>query len=615
MNYKRIFSKIDGKEVISFDLFDTLIKRDVNHYREVFDILEKTIVLEYGNKYKGLAQKRINAEINARNRLKYEITIDEIYDCLECDIADVVKNKEKSLECALAVPNEVMRPIFEYCKRKGKRIIIVSDMYLPKEVLIEIIKKNGYEGINEIFISAESRKTKRKGLLFRYVKDSLSVQGKQILHIGDNLRSDYLMGWLNGISCVKIRRCYDNTIAVKKDSFLYPFINNRVNRYHQFGKRVGYEVYGPFLLGFVQWLKWSMKKNDITNVYFASRDGYVIKQAYDILYDDDETINSKYMLVSRRSLQVPLIDNAGNGFLDFLDVASFSQIESNLNLYARVGGQYDIKEEKYEVHQNQIEQFYAKDKTILKNIDEIFSNAYFERKALLRYIDEIQFRGKVAFVDVGWKCSSQQSLCTLCPEVEIKGFYMGVHKSVADKNIDAEGYIFSPHLMSDNFYAIMGGMSVLEAVFTSTSCSLKRYTLSDDRVVFEYNEDDKLSDNDDVFLVQEGMLDFIRDYKNSTFFDTKIELSVEDAFAPLKRIIVKPKKKELEWFGKLKMENGGKIISIFQKSNLLGYIFNIGGLIHDYRNSGWKIGFIRKYMKIMPAKKIFEMTYRIVKER
>ena len=48
-------------------------------------------------------------------------------------------------------------------------------------------------------------------------------------------------------------------------------------------------------------------KEHIDKVYFFSRDGYLMKQAFDLLYKENTDIKTYYLEVSRRSLRVPIL--------------------------------------------------------------------------------------------------------------------------------------------------------------------------------------------------------------------------------------------------------------------------------------------------------------------
>ena len=86
---KKIIKKHD---IISFDVFDTLIKRNCNSPRDIFYIVEKQYNKLFDEKINDFYQKRVNAESKAR--LKHfdveDITIDEIYSCIDLEENNVL---------------------------------------------------------------------------------------------------------------------------------------------------------------------------------------------------------------------------------------------------------------------------------------------------------------------------------------------------------------------------------------------------------------------------------------------------------------------------------------------------------------------------------------------
>ncbi len=71
--YESIVKRISKKEYVSFDIFDTLIKRDVKKPTDVF------VIIEHNYKICDFYKRRIEAEKRARKG-KVDTTIDEIYD-------------------------------------------------------------------------------------------------------------------------------------------------------------------------------------------------------------------------------------------------------------------------------------------------------------------------------------------------------------------------------------------------------------------------------------------------------------------------------------------------------------------------------------------------------
>lgn len=75
-NYQDLFHRVKNYEYVSFDIFDTLIKRDVPQPTNLFDILG------YKENISNYQQQRILAEKKALMKNKNHTSLDDIYDNL-----------------------------------------------------------------------------------------------------------------------------------------------------------------------------------------------------------------------------------------------------------------------------------------------------------------------------------------------------------------------------------------------------------------------------------------------------------------------------------------------------------------------------------------------------
>ena len=64
-------------------------------------------------------------------------------------------------------------------KAPDKRIILVSDMYLPANVVNRIVEKSGYHSYVKLYVSSETRVLKNTGDMFTYVVSDLGVQPRK----------------------------------------------------------------------------------------------------------------------------------------------------------------------------------------------------------------------------------------------------------------------------------------------------------------------------------------------------------------------------------------------------------------------------------------------------
>ena len=197
--------EIDKFEIISFDIFDTLVKRKVSFPQDVFPIVEQRY-----NEYAevgmfGYKEQRIIAEQHARKKCdQEEITLDEIYEMISLseEKKSELKKIEKQIEEEVCYPNGSLFNLYKYALEKNKQIIITSDMYLPEKTITRILAKCGYIGYKKIYLSSTYKKTKHSGSIFDEIKKE--YRSKSILHIGDNVKSDYAIPKKKGIHAVLI---------------------------------------------------------------------------------------------------------------------------------------------------------------------------------------------------------------------------------------------------------------------------------------------------------------------------------------------------------------------------------------------------------------------------
>lgn len=185
MHNGEIMQILGQYDIISFDIFDTLLVRPYCKPTDLFIELEERYTIP------GFAMQRIAAEQRARAFYpeKEDIAFQEIYSFMEKRFQDMAQ-QEIALERKILQVNKSIKKIYDVAIKLGKRIIIVSDMYLPGYILENILKDKGYEGYEKIYISSETGYTKASGNMYKYVLSDLGCKAESVLHIGDNFWSD-----------------------------------------------------------------------------------------------------------------------------------------------------------------------------------------------------------------------------------------------------------------------------------------------------------------------------------------------------------------------------------------------------------------------------------------
>lgn len=295
-------------DIISFDIFDTLILRPFSAPTDVFHMLgEQFGIMDFKN-------IRIWAESDARIKHNdkfgnMEVNLSEIWDNLEKDAGLSSEEGQKAeilLEEKLCYANPYMKKLWDVLIANGKTIVIVSDMYLPKDVLERILKSNGFTGYDRLYLSNEYGKSKADGTLFKCVR--ADFPGKRLIHIGDNPVSDGEKARKSNFEArlypgifkhIYDFRPFDMSAIVGSAyrAIVSAALYNGLNRFSM-DYEYGYVYGGLFVLGYCSFIRKYSEKHGIDKILFLSRDGDTLKQAYDYLYPDN---NSSYVYWSRKA--------------------------------------------------------------------------------------------------------------------------------------------------------------------------------------------------------------------------------------------------------------------------------------------------------------------------
>ena len=219
-NFEKVIEKYD---VISFDVFDTLLIRNVLAPTDIFKLLDSYVENKYN--INGFYYVRINEEQNARQKSNLEdITLSDIYSSIEKHLnmpCDDIKQKELELEKEYTAANPFSKQLFEIALKSGKRIIIISDMYLPTDFIEQLLTNCGYKGYEKVFVSGEVGKSKYAGTIYQYLIDNYKLDAAKWLHVGDNYKTDVENAREYGISAFYYKpireRADEDRIEKQKD--------------------------------------------------------------------------------------------------------------------------------------------------------------------------------------------------------------------------------------------------------------------------------------------------------------------------------------------------------------------------------------------------------------
>jgi predicted HAD superfamily hydrolase len=557
---KKMRNQIKNAEIVSFDIFDTLILRKYANPTDMF------YHMEYILEEPGFAERRITVEgelrESARKEGREEINYNEIYSVLGNDKA---KSLELELEYNGCIRNNEMYDIYMWALKLKKTIYFTSDMYLPSAFIKRILKHCGYDQYSNLFISSDDYKSKYTSTRFTVIKNLLEPNlYKKFLHIGDNLTSDFIVPKKLGfkafhytppkISCLVSKNISKNVLAFFAESqtlvssVFWGIISSRnANNGESYWYWFGYQYSGLIIYAFCKWLLQELLKEKINDVFFLARDGQIIKKVFDILKPKE--LRSEYMLASRRCLILPSLDNLDlNNQLDFFTTAYFLKYPKDY--ITRLGSTIDNDLKKKMADYNggilnrpiyRIPRFKNLINDFFNTVKpELYSIITEEKKVLLEYMKNIGFvKPRVAVVDIGWRGNMQNAIVKIFENEqcrpEIYGYYLGTLEN--ENKIITKGFILNNGKPESNCASI--NCDIIETFTMADHLGInkiiknKNGTFEPVHTNINRHELKRINIAKDV---QRGILDFTLDMK-SVDFKYSIDISSDEIANFLKFIL------------------------------------------------------------------------------
>ncbi len=372
--------KTSSKEVISFDLFDTLLVRRI-HNPDLVKLPVARFIAELaeqqGRHWHWHKVQQLRDSIEQKHReatgTKYvdheacyplfmgELLSEIFQGSYENALLEKVTGYEIAMENSMLVPRRILVDWIKELVGAGKRIFIISDMYLPSTHLRRLLEYAGLEDlIEEVISSADTFLAKASGKAYPMIAEKHSLSPREWMHVGDNPISDGQRASEAGIEALIIHDPgEDQRKSIVKRYYNYsdgrPFWRGRLlqqlmapleseNRSNPALYSEGYNFLGPLIGVFIQQIARFCRENEITKVFFLSREGWTFKRYWEkampILHPAGGLPEIEYLYVSRMALagascayQGLTKTNADITFLpsgnrDFRDVCRIFSLES-----------------------------------------------------------------------------------------------------------------------------------------------------------------------------------------------------------------------------------------------------------------------------------------------
>lgn len=450
-----------------FDVFDTVITRAVSNPDAIFMLMANKLADS------GLlpctpevfARLRSKAEIYARRQSEIgEVTLDDIYRHLlgylpfaQSDLSQL-RDLEIDIEVSMSRPIEQAIDHVKSARKAGFQVAFVSDMYLPKTVILRMLEQFGaYEAGDSLFVSNDYGKTKASGGLFEIVMKHHGTTKSHTSHFGNDAQSDVSSPRKLGIQARRFESCDPTRFEVILSNHTFSTSGlsallggaSRLARLELARKTtidpaivdIAVGVAAPVLVSYVFWVLREAKKQGVKKLFFVSRDGQILLSiARELARKMGEEIELSYLYGSRQAWHLPaithftaenvswLFDNTGVLTINMaIDRLRLDRDEAT-NLVIKAGMPLErFDENLVPNHVSILTQIFIEDQSLSSLV---LRTAEHQRKMTKRYFQQEQLLGntKCGIVDVGWYGRLKDSLDRII-EKDTHGFYIGLRRS------------------------------------------------------------------------------------------------------------------------------------------------------------------------------------------
>jgi FMN phosphatase YigB (HAD superfamily) len=288
----------------SFDVFDTILTRQIGSPEASFLLL--------GNQLKKRSLIACTAEAFARIRSTAEhrafgnaggldscVNLDKIYEEVGFVLRLSVEERRQLLEIELSLEQFLLEPvpaavaILDQARKRGDRILFLSDMYIGTEFIQKLLTSYGLMKTDDrLYVSCDYSESKYSGTLYRRMLQQEGLAPKSVTHCGNSLRSDIKMAQRSQLKTKSFEQGnlnrYEEILetyvweteglssAVAGASRLARLSQPTMSDTDRALQTVSASVAAPFLVGFTLWILKRAKKLGLKRLYFLARDAQIL---------------------------------------------------------------------------------------------------------------------------------------------------------------------------------------------------------------------------------------------------------------------------------------------------------------------------------------------------
>lgn len=468
---------IRAASLVSFDIFDTLLRRPYLRPEHLFDDLGQLLGVE------DFPRQRRAAEARARKTHsdKRDVSLTDIYAQLDMGAAH-----EVFLEENVVYPRRDILPWLRYAKAFNKPVAAVSDMYLPKEVIARMLDRHGIH-VDHLIVSAADNVAKSDGTAFELLARQAQVPLQDMLHIGDNKGADYeapaslgMQAMLIGNTVIPESRgepVEDLLAALQVSSRRASQVGSVIRDIlcthgtSTFWRDIGRYHAAPLAFGYAQWVKEQFDTSGWEHAAFVARDGYLPLQAFRRL---SPATPASYLHLTRSIILRAGLENLTPLILKHLCYGSRAPVSSFITrlgpgtevLLAAASGHFGGDPVVgTDIEKDELADFFRSRAHLLADIGRDSRTLLVQYLAQQKMLDRPD---KVAVIDVGWNGTAASLLKDIVPESKFWNWlYVGTHPTYPRDLQNHRSMYFTRGEPAQHHALMNDSIEIFEFLFTS----------------------------------------------------------------------------------------------------------------------------------------------------
>lgn len=490
------WDRAEPAEVLSLDVFDTCLVRDVERPRDIFVLAGSRVKALTGMDAEAFALARheveqaLRREWLARGQAE-DVNLPAIHAALAGSCGWDMEAGRQVMEAELAMERLFLRPVEAVRERAwqafraGVRLVYTSEMYLAGAVVRELLEAAGFpvEGA-AVYTSGESGLSKGTGNLYRRVS---AERPGTLLHVGDNPETDGRGARQAGLASAVIRTghrvmpdLFSNAMEAVLRTAERPSGGN-------FWEELGFRLAGPLHLAFAAFLRRASAERGGERVYFLSRDGWLPVRVFRRLDQAWGSVaESRYLYASREYLGLGSMETIGADEWAFILKPSpllrvrdvFERLGISPGSYQPVLGECGLPGPDTRLchhwgfgDPSVRDRLYA---AVCRCLPEFLAHRDRIAASLRGYLEAMEvFARPSLVVDAGWSGSSLRALRRMCPDGSVApvGAYFGLFTDPAPGALE---FFTGVGRRAEAQQLLKGSVALLEFLFGSPEPTVSR---------------------------------------------------------------------------------------------------------------------------------------------